>query len=203
MATFRLTRMAPRPLPLPYETIPTPPLKEATVRNLALLWLLALIGCNGLDQSACPTQDFAALGRSEGLRAAPASVPAPGCALSAEQLAEYQRARDEGLARYCGAARGYVLGLEGQAIDPAQCSADDAAELQRGHKVGITLREQLAARDQLLRQAQELEGQANAHDDESARLALTNDAALARAQARLHENEIEALRGVAAVEQWR
>lgn len=169
-----------------------------------VLLVLPLAACSGLDQSACPGQDFESIGRSEALRGAPVSLPAPGCALNAAQQTAYARGREEGLRRYCTAARGYVLGLDGQAIAPDLCSEDDRAELARGHEVGSTLRFKLGERDQLLAQAREIERAAEAlNPADPHRRQLDDDAATARAQARQHDNDIEALRGIAAVERWR
>jgi hypothetical protein len=151
----------------------------------------------------CKTGDFEMLGQVEALAGKPASLPRADCALDTEETERYLRGRAEGLARYCTAQRGYQLALDGHAADPSTCGAS-AAEFSRGFEVGKNLRTHLSERDRLNAQAGDAE-RAAAQLPAAApeRQSLEQQAATARAEARQHENEVEALRGIVAIEQWR
>lgn len=175
------------------------------MRKLLLpLLVLSLAGCERPDRSGCPTVDLAHLGRSEGARAVPASLPKADCVLDATETQRYQAGREEGIKRYCVALRGYQLGLDGKSIEPALCPADAASELKRGFAVGDNLRSQLRQRDDLLNEARNIERAAASLPKGSAeRSKLEGEAAGKRFDARQRENEVEALRGIVAVERWR
>ena len=176
------------------------------MRPLTLVVLLSLLlpACSVADLSGCPEKDPGLVGREDGLAGRAATLPRPDCMLDISDLHRYEDGRNEGLRRYCTAQRGYQLGLEGKAINTEVCSGDFVDELARGHAVGDSLRQHLSQRDQLLSQAQDIEriaaGQA---EDSPQRQTLLQQAADARFQARQHDNEVEALRGVVAVEKWR
>ncbi len=175
------------------------------MRNLLLpLLILSLAGCERPDRSGCPPQDLALLGRSEGARAVPASLPKADCVLDDVEMAHYRAGREEGLKRYCVALRGYQLGLDGKTIDPGVCPDDAASELKRGFEVGDNLRSQLRQRDDLLNEARNIErAAASLPKDSVERRKLEDEAAGKRFDARQRENEVEALRGIVAVERWR
>lgn len=173
--------------------------RRAALLSLALL----LAACESRDTSQCPS-DFARYGREEALRGEPANLPGPGCDPTAEDLASYQAGRTEGQKRYCSAEQGYRIGLDGGEARPEACAEEQQAELQRGFDVGSQLRQQLAERDRLRAQADEAELVASKLPEGSEdRRRLEDEAAKLRFDARQRENDVEALRGVAAVEQWR
>lgn len=174
-----------------------------TVRPFLLLLPLLLSACTPADRLGCPADDLESLGREEALAGKPATLPRADCALAADESDRYLRGRGDGLARYCKAQRGYQIALDGRAADPSVCGSG-AAEFSRGFEVGTQLRTHLAERDRLNAQAGDAE-RAAAQLPAAApeRQSLEQQAATARAEARQHENEVEALRGIVAVEQWR
>jgi hypothetical protein len=175
------------------------------MRKLLLpLLVLSLAGCERPDRTGCPTEDLALLGRSEGARAVAATLPKPDCVLDDAETTRYQAGREEGLKRYCLALRGYQLGLDGKTIDPSVCPEGAASELKRGFEVGDNLRNQLRQRDDLLNEARDIErAAASLPKDSAERSKLEEEAAGKRFDARQRENEVEALRGIVAVERWR
>ncbi len=175
------------------------------MRNLLLpLLMLSIAGCQRPDRTGCPTIDLANLGSSEGARAAAPSLPKSDCVLDDAETARYQAGREAGLKRYCVALRGYQLGLDGKVIDPSVCTDEAASELKRGFEVGDNLRIQLQRRDELLNEARDIERSAASLPKDSAeRRKLEEQAAGKRFDARQRENEVEALRGIVAVERWR
>jgi hypothetical protein len=180
-------------------------MKLSTGASRAALAFLALLlaACETRDTSQCPA-DFAGYGREEALRGEPASLPGPGCDPTAEDLASYQAGRAAGQARYCTAEQGYRIGLDGGEARPEVCAEEQQAELKRGFEVGSQLRQHLAERDRLRAQADEAERVAAKLPEGSVdRRRLEDEAARLRFDARQRENDVEALRGVAAVEQWR
>lgn len=170
---------------------------------LSLIPLLTLGAC-GADLSQCPGPDLARVGREEALAGQQASLPKPGCAPAGTDLSAYLQGRSEGLARYCTAARGYALGLDGKVVDATLCTADQGKELTRGFEVGKELRHHLAERDRLNTQASDAERVAATLPENSPeRRQIEDQAAGLRFDARQRENDVEALRGAAAVEQWK
>lgn len=162
----------------------------------------ALYGC-GSDLSQCPSPDLEKLGREEALAGLPAALPKAGCVPKGADLAAYERGRAQGLERYCTAARGYALALDGKTVDPALCADSLAAELKRGAEVGKELRHHLSERDQLVAQATDIERiAADLPEDSEERRKLEDQAAGLRFDARQRDNDVEALRGIAAVERW-
>jgi hypothetical protein len=94
--------------------------------------------------------------------------------------------------------------MDGKGIEVEMCAGDAAAELQRGFAIGENLRAHLRQRDQLLNQARDIERAGATLPKSSAeRRKLEDEAAAKRFDARQHENEVEALRGIVALEQWR
>ncbi|MGE4070883.1 MAG: DUF2799 domain-containing protein [Lysobacterales bacterium] len=176
------------------------------MRPLTLVFLISLLlpACRVADLSGCPEKDPGLVGQEDGLAGRAATLPRPDCMLDISDVQRYEDGREDGLRRYCSAQRGYQLGLEGTPINTEVCSANFAKELERGHAVGDSLRQHLSQRDQLLSQAQDIERiAADQAEDSPERQALLQQAADARFQARQHDNEVEALRGVVAVEKWR
>lgn len=173
------------------------------MRPFLLLLPLLLSACTPADRLGCPESDLATLGREEALAGKPALLPRADCVLDADEQQRYGDGRADGLARYCEARRGYQLGLDGKPADPAVCGKD-AGEFSRGFEVGNQLRTHLAERDRLNAQAGDAE-RAAAQLPAAApeRQSMEQQAATARAEARQHENEVEALRGIVAVEKWR
>lgn len=166
------------------------------------LILLGLAGCRA-DLSQCPDVDLARVGREEALSGVAAALPKPGCAPTGADLAAYERGRAEGLQRYCSAARGYALGMDGKAINADLCSAEAAKELHRGFEVGKELRHHLGERDRLNAQASETDRVAATLPEGSPeRRKIEDQAAGLRFDARQRENDVEALRGIVAVEKW-
>ena len=171
---------------------------------ILFLLLLALSACARPDRAGCPVQKLADIGRDEATRGLAASLPKADCALDAAEIELYQKGREEGLKRYCTAHRGYQLGLDGKTIDVALCAEDAARELNRGFVIGDNLRGHLRQRDELLNQARDIErAAATLPKDSAERRKLEDEAAGKRFDARQHENEVEALRGIVAVERWR
>lgn len=171
---------------------------------LPILLTLALPACERADRLGCTTQDLATLGRSEGVRGVAATLPKADCALDAAELQRYTEGREEGLKRYCVGLRGYQLALDGKTINAELCSEEAAKELKLGFEIGDNLRSQLRQRDDLLNEARNIERAAAALPKASAeRRKLEDEAAGKRFDARQHENEVEALRGIVAVKQWR
>lgn len=175
------------------------------LRFLAACLLPALLAaCTPADRVGCPAGDLATLGRDEGLAGKPASLPRADCALDEDERTPYLRGRAEGLARYCVAQRGYQLGLEGKPADPKACNGAAAEEFSRGLEVGNNLRTHLARRDELNAQATEAERlAAKLPAGSPERANIEQQAANARFEARAHENDVEALRAIVAVEKWR
>lgn len=176
------------------------------MRLMLMLPLLALslVACNHANRSACPTQDLTDFGREEALRGSIATLPKPDCEIDAAEQQRYLTGREEGLKRYCLAERGYQLGLDGKAVDTKLCADDAAKELQRGFEIGDNLRSQLRQRDDLITQAQDVERvAADLPEGSPERRKLEDQAAGLRFDARQHDNEVEALRGIVAVEKWR
>lgn len=184
-------------------TVAAPFSPKPAVRPFLLLLPLLLSACTPADRLGCPAGNLESLGRKEALAGKPAGLPRADCALDADESDRYLRGRSEGLARYCKAQRGYQLALDGHAADPSTCGAS-AAEFSRGFEVGKNLRTHLSERDRLNAQAGDAE-RAAAQLPAAApeRQSLEQQAATARAEARQHENEVEALRGIVAIEQWR
>lgn len=175
---------------------------RALVISCVLVSLLS--ACSMADRSGCPQKDLELIGQEDGLAGREATLPTDNCQLAVSELQRYEDGRKEGLRRYCQAQRGYQLGLEGQAINAALCAGDSAKELERGFAVGDNLRQHLRKRDELLSQAKDAEHIAGSLTQGSPeRGSLEQQAADARFQARQHDNEVEALRGVVAVEKWR
>lgn len=171
---------------------------------LPILMVLALAGCERADRGACPAGDLAEFGRAEGARGAAATLPGPGCALDAAEQQHYAEGRADGLARYCVGKRGYELALDGKSVNLAVCAGDAARELQRGFEIGGQLRTHLQQRDQLLKEADTAErAAAKLPEDSPERRKLEDEAAGKRFDARQRENDVEALRGIVALEQWR
>lgn len=163
---------------------------------------VVLAGC-GSDLSQCPSPDLAKLGREEALAGLAATLPRAGCAPTGADLAAYQRGRSEGLARYCTAARGYALALDGKTVNADLCQDAAVDELKRGAEVGLQLRRQLSERDQLIAQASDIEQvAAGLPEDSPERRKLEDQAAGLRFDARQRDNDVEALRGIVAVERW-
>jgi hypothetical protein len=176
------------------------------MRHLLLLpiLVLALGACSRPDRLGCPAGDLAQLGRNEGVRGVPESLPKADCVLDTAETQRYREGREEGLKRYCQALRGYQLAMDGKGIEVEMCAGDAAAELQRGFAIGENLRAHLRQRDQLLNQARDIERAGATLPKSSAeRRKLEDEAAAKRFDARQHENEVEALRGIVALEQWR
>lgn len=164
---------------------------------------MLLSACTPADRLGCPAGDLESLAREEALAGKPAGLPKADCALDADESERYLKGRSEGLARYCKAQRGYQLALDGRAADPTVCGSG-AEEFSRGFEVGTNLRTHLAERDRLNAQAEDAErAAAQLPAGAPERQSLEQQAATARAEARQHENEVEALRGIVAVEQWR
>lgn len=165
---------------------------------------LTLSACSVADLSGCPKKDLGLVGQEDGLAGREASLPTQTCQLDESELRPYHEGRKDGLRRYCSAQRGYQLGLEGLPKRMELCADEAAMELQRGFNVGDNLRKYLAERDELLSQAQDTERlAADVTEDSAERQTLLQQAADARFQARQRDNDIEALRGVVAVEKWR
>jgi hypothetical protein len=175
------------------------------MRLLLVLPLLGLLcACARGERLACPEQDVGEIGIDEGTRGLVASLPKPDCVLDVSETTRYQQGRDHGLRLYCQAQRGYQLGLDGQAINPQLCDEKFAKELQRGFAVGDGLRQHLRQRDELLSQASDAERlAARLPADSPERHSIDQQAADARFEARQHDNEVEALRGIVAIEKWR
>jgi len=172
--------------------------------SLLLLSILALGACEQAERKGCPSRDLAALGRDEAARAFPESLPTADCVLDATELQRYKEGREEGLKRYCVAQRGYQLAMDGKPINAEMCPAEAAAELQRGFAIGDNLRKHLRQRDQLLNEARDIErAGATLPKDSPERRKLEDEAAGKRFDARQKENEVEALRGIVALERWR
>ncbi len=173
------------------------------MRRCFLLLVLTLAGCESRERGGCPG-DLGAFGRDEALRAQAASLPNPSCELAAGELAVYGKAREEGLARLCSGPVAFARGVDGGAFDLALCEGDAKDIAQRAHETGTLLREHIATRDALLAKANEAETRLAAlANDAPERRALEDEAAGLRFDARQRDNDIEALRGVAAVEKWR
>ncbi len=175
------------------------------MRNLSVVIAMALLlsACTSGDKSACPAGDLARFAKDQALRGEAANLPGPGCDLSAAEVSVYQQARSEGLSRYCKADRGYALGVDGKTVDPSLCDEAGVKELNRGFEVGKNLRTHLTQRDALLSQAKDAERvAATVAEGTPARAALDNEAATLRLEARSHETEVEALRGLVAIEKW-
>lgn len=175
------------------------------MRHLLLLSLLLTLGaCARPERAGCPVQKLGDMGREEATRGLPESLPKADCALEPAELELYRKGREEGLGRYCTAHRGYQLGLDGKAINDSLCAEDAAKELHRGFEIGNNLRSHLRQRDDLLSEARDIERAAAALPQGLAeRRKLEDEAAGKRFDARQHENEVEALRGIVAVERWR
>lgn len=172
------------------------------MRPILILLPLLLTACAPSDRIGCPT-DFSALGRDEGGAGKPASLPRADCAPSADEHERYLDGRTQGLSLYCKARRGYQLGLEGKPANPTLCG-DGNTEFKRGLEVGTQLRTHLAKRDELNAQAADAERlAAKLPAGVPERASIEQKAANARFEARAHENEVEALRGIVAVEKWR
>lgn len=168
-----------------------------------LLASILLVSCGG-DKSACPAGDLARFARDEGLRGHPASLPAAGCELDAAEQDTYASARADGLNRYCTAAHGYALAVDGKQVDLNLCEETAAKELKRGFEIGENLRQHLAQHELLLRQAKDAEQlAATLEAGIPARTAIEHQAATLRLEARAKENDVEALRGIVAIEKWR
>jgi hypothetical protein len=165
---------------------------------------LLLSSCSAADLSGCPDKDPGLVGQEDGLAGRAATLPRADCMLDISNVHRYEDGRNDGLRRYCTAQRGYQLGLEGTAVNTEVCTGDFVKELRRGYAVGDSLRAHLRQRDELLSQAQDIERiAADQAEDSPERQTLLQQAADARFQARQHDNEVEALRGVVAVEKWR
>lgn len=175
------------------------------MRHLLLLAVMLILGaCARPERAGCPTQKLADIGRDEATRGLAESLPKADCALDAAELELYRKGREDGLARYCTAHRGYQLGLDGKAINDKLCAEDAARELHRGFEIGDNLRSHLRQRDDLLNEARNIERAAAALPEGLAeRRKLEDEAAGKRFDARQHENDVEALRGIVAVERWR
>ena len=176
------------------------------MRHLLLLPLLilALGACERADRRGCPIRDLADIGRDEGSRGAPASLPTAECALDTAETQRYLEGRQAGLKRYCVAQRGYQLAMDGKTISVDLCPGEAVAEMQRGFAIGDNLRTHLRQRDELLNEARDIERAAASLPKTSPeRRKLEDEAAGKRFDARQHENEVEALRGIVAVERWR
>ena len=182
--------------------LPLMTLRKMRVYTLLVAALL-LNACSNGDKSACPAGDLSRFARDQALRGEAASLPGPGCELSDSEKAVYLQGREDGIARYCKAARGYALGVDGKSVDQSLCDEAGAKELNRGFEVGSNLRTHLTQRDRLLSQAKDAERIANSLGEGiPARAAIENEAATLRLEARSHENEVEALRGIVAIEKW-
>lgn len=172
------------------------------VRGVLGLLLLAATACTPADRQGCPS-DVRDFGSAEAAAGKPPSLPAPQCRLSEAEAALYAEGRAAGQAQYCSGRRGFQLGLDGREAS-LDCGSDPAAAFSRGLEVGTQLRTQLAAREALIREATQAEARAsNSGLSEAEREAARDAANRLRLDARSHENEIEALRGIAAVEKWR
>ena len=96
------------------------------------------------------------------------------------------------------------MAMDGKTISVDLCPGEAVAEMQRGFAIGDNLRTQLRQRDELLNEARDIERAAASLPKTSAeRRKLEDEAAGKRFDARQHENEVEALRGIVAVERWR
>jgi hypothetical protein len=173
------------------------------MRSLWILLASTLLACQSQDRSACPS-DLAAFGRDEALRAGPASLPKAGCELSGADLDEYLGARNAGLQRLCSGNVAFARGLDNGSFDIGLCPSDTADIARQAHETGSLLRGHIATRDELIDKAEAIEAKLAALPaGDPARRGLEDEAAGLRFDARQRENDIEALRGVAAVEQWR
>jgi|CXWL01.1.fsa_nt_gi hypothetical protein len=171
---------------------------------LLSMFALSLAACARPDQSACPAGDLARFAREQALRGEPGTLPGPGCELDPTQLAKVEAGRAEGIKRYCTAARGYALAIDGKKVDQSLCDEAAAKELQRGFEVGDNLRQLLSQHEFLLNQARDAERVAQTlSTGVPARVAVEKEAANLRLEARAKENDIEALRGIVAIERWR
>ncbi len=168
------------------------------------IFLLLLLGaCQPRERSGCPP-DLASFGRNEALRAAPASLPNQTCELDAADLRAYGAGREAGLARLCGGTVAFARGLDRGPFDINLCPAVSQEEARRAFETGQLLQGQIAQRDALMARATEAEAKLAAlAADAPERRNLEDEAAGLRFDARQRENDIEALRGVAAVEKWR
>ncbi len=170
---------------------------------ISLILCLALAGC-GKDHSACPPGDLGTFARDQALRGQAASLPGPGCELEVTEQAIYDQGRAAGLKRYCSAGHGYALAIDGKAIDASVCDEAAAKEQKRGFDVGDNLRAHLKAHEELLARARDAERiAATLEEGLPARTALEAEAATLKLEARAKQNDIEALRGIVAIEKWR
>jgi len=171
---------------------------------ISLILCLAVAGCSGKDHSACPAGNLGTFARDQALRGLPASLPGAGCVLDAAEQAVYDQGRAAGLARYCSAAHGYALAIDAKKSDASVCDEATAKEHKRGFEIGDNLRQHLDAHASLLKQAADAERIAvTLEPGLPARAALEREAATLKLEARAKQNDIEALRGIVAIEKWR
>lgn len=168
-----------------------------------LILCFALAGCSK-DHSACPPGDLGTFARDQALRGLPSSLPGPGCELEPAEKAVYDNGRAAGLTRYCSAGYGYALAIDDKKVDSSLCDEAAAKEQKRGFEVGYNLRQHLDAHDELLARARDAERiAATLETGLPARTALETEAATLKLEARGKQNDIEALRGIVAIEKWR